>query len=165
MTDPAPRWLDDGEMETWSALAALVIRLPAALDAQLRRDSGLSHFEYQVMAGLSESSSRTMRMSILAALADGSLSRLSQVIAKLERRGWVTRAPDPSDGRFTLATLTNAGYAQVVDAAPGHVETVRRLVLDPLTKAQQRQLGQISRRVLDAVDPDSPIPRRPGEVC
>src|SRR3954462_4552588 len=89
-----PRWLDDDELETWMSLASLLIRLPTALDAQLLREAGISHFEYQVLAGLSESAERTMRMSVLAALADGSLSRLSQVVSRLERRGWVRRSPD-----------------------------------------------------------------------
>src|SRR5215813_11785009 len=109
MTREEPRWLDAHERETWLALASVLIRLPAALDAQLQRDAGISHFEYQVLAGLSMSPGRTLRMSVLAALAEGSLPRLSQVVARLEKRGWVRRAPDPADGRFTLAILTDDG--------------------------------------------------------
>jgi DNA-binding MarR family transcriptional regulator len=93
-------------------------------------------------------------MSELAVLAESGLPRLSQVVARLEKRGWITRAPDPTDGRYTLATLTEEGWAKVVDTAPGHVETVRRLVLDPLTKAQLRQLREISRRIMTAIDPE-----------
>jgi DNA-binding MarR family transcriptional regulator len=126
---------------------------PAALDAQLHRDAGISHFEYQVLALLSEAPGRTLRMSELAAQAGGSLPRLSQVVARLERRGWVRRAPDPADGRYTLATLTGQGQAKVIAAAPGHVQEVRRLVHDPLTKTQSRQLRDISQRILRAIDP------------
>jgi DNA-binding MarR family transcriptional regulator len=151
-----PRWLDAEERQAWLALISVMIRLPSALDAQLQRDAGLSHFEYQVMAGLSESHDRTLRMSVLALLAEGSLSRLSQVVSRLEKRGWIRRAPDPTDGRYTLAELTDAGYAKVVASAPGHVEAVRRLVFDPLTKAQTRQLREIGRRVMTAIDPDDP---------
>jgi DNA-binding MarR family transcriptional regulator len=129
------------------------IRLPAALDAQLRRDAGISHFEYQVLALLSEAPGRTLRMSELAALAGGSLPRLSQVVARLERRGWVRRTPDPADGRYTLATLTGQGQAKVTQAAPGHAREVRRLVFDPLTKTQTRQLREISRRITRAIGP------------
>lgn len=161
--DDEPRWLGHDELATWMSLARLLIRLPAALDAQLLRDAGVSHFEYQVLAGLSESPDRSMRMSVLAALADGSLSRLSQVVSRLERRGWVTRSPDPVDGRYTLATLTDEGWDKVVATAPGHVETVRRLVFDPLTAAQQRQLGSIGRRIGAAVGPDDACrTHRPG---
>ena len=86
-----PRWLDAEESQAWRALASTLVRLPAALDAQLRRDAGLSHFEYQVLALLSEAPGRTLRMSELATLAEGSLPRLSQVAARLEQRGWVRR--------------------------------------------------------------------------
>ena len=151
-----PRWLDADERQTWLALVSLLIRLPAALDTQLRRDAGISHFEYAVMAALSEVPERTMRMSELAMLAEGSLPRLSQVVGRLEERGWVRRAPDPADGRYTLAILTGEGWAKVAETAPGHVEEVRRLIFDPLTKAQSRQLGGIGRRIMRAIDPDGP---------
>lgn len=153
----APReshWLDAEETQTWLALAGALIRLPAALDAQLRRDAGISHFEYQVLALLSEAPDRTLRMSELATRAEGSQSRLSQVVARMEQRGWVRRTPDPADGRYTLAILTDQGLAKVTEAAPGHVEEVRRLVFDPLTKAQSRQLREIGRRIMRATDTD-----------
>jgi DNA-binding MarR family transcriptional regulator len=136
----------------------VLIRLPSALDAQLQRDAGISHFEYQVLAALSEAPGRALRMSTLAMLAEGSLARLSQAVGRLERRGWVRRRPDPDDGRYTLAILTELGWDVVVATAPGHVEEVRRLVFDPLTKAQVRQLGEIGRRIMRAVDPDDRCP-------
>ena len=153
-----PRWLDAEERQAWLALASALNRLPAALDAQLRRDAGISHFEYQVLALLSEAPDRTLRMSALATLAEGSLPRLSQVVARLEQRGWVRRTPDPADGRYTLAILTDQGLAKVTEAAPGHVQEVRRLVFDPLTKAQSRQLREIGRRIMRAIDPDNHRP-------
>jgi DNA-binding MarR family transcriptional regulator len=153
MTTPQePRWLDAEERQAWLALASLLIRLPSALDAQLERDAGTNHFEYMVLAGLSEAPGRTLRMSVLAMLAQGSLPRLSQVVSRLEKRG----SPDPSDGRYTLATLTDEGWAKVAATAPGHVEAVRRLVFDPLTKAQSRQLRDIGRRIMRAIDPGDP---------
>ena len=123
---PEPRWLSDEEMQAWLVLAGLMIRLPSALDTQLRQDAGISHFEYQVLAVLSMSAQRTLRMSVLASFAEGSLSRLSQVVGRLESRGWVRRTPDPDDGRYTLAILTDAGWEKVVASAPGHVEAVRQ---------------------------------------
>jgi DNA-binding MarR family transcriptional regulator len=153
-----PRWLDAEESQAWRALAKTLARLPAALDAQLRRDAGISHFEYEVLALLSEAPGRTLRMSTLAMWAGGSLPRLSQVVARLEQRGWVRRTPDPDDGRYTLAILTGQGQAKVTQAAPGHVQEVRRLVFDPLTKAQSRQLGEIGRRITRAIDPDDHRP-------
>jgi DNA-binding MarR family transcriptional regulator len=149
-----PRWLDDDESQAWLALASTLIRLPSALDEQLRRDAGISHFEYQVLARLSQVPDRTLRMSVLAVQTEGSLPRLSQVVARLEQRGWVRRTPDPEDGRYTLAILTDEGRTKVDQAAPGHVEEVRRLVFDPLTKTQTRQLREIGRRITHAIDPD-----------
>lgn len=158
-----PRWLDAEERQTWFALLSLLIRLPSALDGQLQRDAGVSHFEYQVLAGLYEATDHTMRMSELAVLAEGSLSRLSQVVSRLEKRGWVRRTPDPTDGRYTLAVLTEPGQAKVLATAPGHLETLRRLVFAPLTGAQQRTLRQIGRRVTHAIDPNDPCLRhQPG---
>jgi DNA-binding MarR family transcriptional regulator len=148
-----PRWLDAEERAAWLSLVSLLIKLPAALDAQLQRDAGLSHFEYNVLAGLSDAPGGALRMSVLAAHADGSLPRLSQVVARLERRGLVRRTADPDDGRYTLAVLTDAGRDTVAAAAPGHVEAVRDLVFDPLTKAKVRQLRDICLRILSVVDP------------
>jgi DNA-binding MarR family transcriptional regulator len=162
-----PRWLSEEEMESWLALIGVLIRLSAALDRQLQRDAQISHFEYQVVAGLSMSPDHTMRMSDLAALSDGSLSRLSHVVKRLEKRGWVRRAPDPDDGRYTLAALTEEGLKKVEQTAPGHVDAVRRFVFDPLTKAQTRQLRDIGRRITLAIDPDDtclgPPPQRTSE--
>jgi DNA-binding MarR family transcriptional regulator len=149
-----PQWLDAEEQQAWLALASIAVRLPQALDAQLRRDAGVSHFDYTVLAALSEAEGRTLRMSELAVLAEGSLSRLSQVVSRLEQKGWVSRTSDPTDGRYTLAALTEDGWDKLVDTAPGHVAEVRRLVLDPLTKAQARQLTTIGHRILRAIDPN-----------
>jgi DNA-binding MarR family transcriptional regulator len=150
--DDEPRWLTPDEMEAWLALAAMLIKLPAALDAQLQRDAGITHFQYLVLANLSEAPGRTRRMSELAELTNGSLSRLSHVMSRLEDRGWVRREPCPENGRYTNAVLTCAGWDKVVATAPGHVETVRQLVIDALTGAQRRQLRDIGRRVLARVE-------------
>jgi DNA-binding MarR family transcriptional regulator len=149
-----PRWLNSDEREAWLTLVGVMMKLPSALDAQLQRDAGLSHFEYMVLAGLSEAPDRTRRMSDLAGFTESGLPRLSQVVSRLEKRGWVRRSPDPTDGRITLATLTDDGWAKIVGTAPGHVQAVRTLVFDPLTKAQSRQLGSIGKRILSVLDPD-----------
>jgi DNA-binding MarR family transcriptional regulator len=153
-TSDEPQWLNADERRAWLTLASVTMRLLPALDAQLRRDAGISHFEYQVMAALSEAPEHTLRMSELAVLAEGSLSRLSQVVARLEEKNWVRRTPDPVDGRYTLAILTDDGWHKVVATAPGHVNEVRRLVFDPLTKTQTNQLTTIGQRIMRAIDPD-----------
>jgi DNA-binding MarR family transcriptional regulator len=154
------RWLSDTEMAAWMPFSAMLICLLTALDTQLRRDAKLSLFGYFVLAGLSEAPERTLPMSHVAVLAGGSLSRLSHAVSALERQGWVTRHPAPDDRRITLATLTEAGYAKVVESAPAHVETVRRLVIDPLTKQQLNQLGQVSETILtELTAPSELLPR------
>jgi DNA-binding MarR family transcriptional regulator len=157
---PEPRWLDKDDRVAWAAFASMLWWLPAALDDQLQRDSGLSHFEYGILAALSSAEGATLRMSELAIYANGSLSRLSRAVARVEARGWVTRKPDPADGRYTLATLTNHGRAVLVKAAPGHVEAVNRLVFDVLTRVQARQLGIIARRILSAIDAQTDLTSR-----
>jgi DNA-binding MarR family transcriptional regulator len=149
----SPRWLSPDELRAWLPVGGLLLKLPAALDAQMQRDSGLSHFEYLVLANLSEAPDRTRRMSSLAALANGSLSRLSHVVKRLEARGWVERKACPSDGRYTNAVLTAAGWEKVLASAPGHVEAVRTLILDALSTAELDQLGAVARRILDRLEP------------
>ena len=146
-TAPEPNWLDDEEMDAWIQVAAALARLPHALDAQLLRDAQITHFEYEVMAALSEAPDRTLRMSQLAELSYGSLSRLSHVVGRLEKRGWVRRHPCPENGRFTNAVLTESGWEKVVATAPGYVTNVRELVIDRLTRAQLRQVAAIGRRI------------------
>jgi DNA-binding MarR family transcriptional regulator len=131
-----PPWLSDQERDTWLEVATIALQLPGLLDAQLQRDADLGLFEYMVMSWLSMSPDRRLRMGELAQLARGSMSRLSNVVKRLEQRGFVQRGPDPTNGRYTLAILTEAGWATVVQAAPGHVRAVRRYVLDPLTAEQ-----------------------------
>jgi DNA-binding MarR family transcriptional regulator len=152
-TPSEPQWLSSDERQAWLTFVGVMMRLPAALDAQLQRDAGLSHFEYMVLAGLSEAPERTRRMSDLAGFTESGLPRLSQVVGRLEKRGWVHRSPDPSDGRITLATLTQDGWEKLVQTAPGHVQAVRALVFDPLTKPQSRHLSDISQRIMRAIDP------------
>jgi DNA-binding MarR family transcriptional regulator len=147
-SDCEPRWLSADELEAWKAVISLLLLLPGALDAQLQRDAGLSMFEYAVLSSLSISDDRTVRMSELAELASGSLSRLSNVVTRLERRSLVRRIPDPVDGRCTDAVLTDQGWDLVVQAAPGHAAAVRQLVLDPLTDAQVHSLGEAGEQIV-----------------
>ncbi|WP_116452533.1 MarR family winged helix-turn-helix transcriptional regulator [Blastococcus litoris] len=153
-----PRWLDAGERAAWLSLAGVITLLPGALDAQLQRDAGLSHFEYMVLAMLSERPDRTARMSELAALANGSLSRLSHVARRLEDQGYLVREACADDRRATNAVLTDAGWDKVVATAPGHVAAVRRLVFDALGPEQAEQLRHIGGRILDRVDPGGSCP-------
>lgn len=147
-----PRWLTDDEMVTWLTLIGVAMELPPALDAQLRRDSGLSHFDYYVMAILSEAPARTLQMSELAERTNSTLSRLSHAVTKMERAGWVRRDTSPHDARVTIAILTEAGWERVRDAAPGHVERVRTLIFDSISPDDVAALGRILGPVKAALD-------------
>jgi DNA-binding MarR family transcriptional regulator len=147
-------WLDASEREAWLRLIAVVELLPSTLDAQLRTSAGLTHFEYFVLAMLSEAPERTLRMTALALRTNATLPRLSHVVRRLEDRGLVERFPCPEDGRATNARLTGDGWDAVVAAAPGHVTTVRRHVLDPLTREQVTQLRDIADALLTRLDPE-----------
>lgn len=140
-------WLTADEKEAWTGLVSLVLLLPGKLESPLQHEAGLTLFEYLTLSHISEAPKRRLRMSELAYLANGSLSRLSNVVKRFERRGWVTRSPDPDDGRYTIAALTDLGYDIVVTAAPTHVRTVRQIVLDPLTAADQRALTRIAAKL------------------
>ncbi|WP_138946226.1 MarR family winged helix-turn-helix transcriptional regulator [Plantibacter sp. M259] len=148
------RWLSADEQRSWVRFAAVLELLPAALDLQLTRDEHLTHFDYFTLAMLSETPDRTLRTSALAARTNATLPRLSRVLTRLEEAGFVARTPCPEDRRATNVTLTDAGWDKVVQAAPGHVEHVRSLVLDALTPAQIEQLGEISAALLTKLDPD-----------
>ena len=159
--------LGDDRLAAWAAIATLLERLPAALDAQLQRDSGLTHYEHGLLFALDSAPRHTLRLSVLAGYANSTLSRLSRAISRLERKGWVTREIDPTDGRFTLAVLTDNGHALVAGATPAHHALVEELVFDSLTAAQVRQLAEISARIATAIDstaPWTPTDRRSEDV-
>src|ERR1700761_1420036 len=145
-----PRWLTDEEQRAWRRFVEVLVKVPAALEAQLQRDAGITHMGYVVLFNLSEQDDRRMAMSRLAKKASASLSRLSHVVARLEAQGWVRRERDPEDGRVQIAVLTDPGYAKVVSSAPGHVEAVQQLVFDRLSPAQMRQLTKLSEALLAA---------------
>ena len=157
------RWLSDTELSAWLRFAAVMEILPRMLDAQLLRDEGLTHFDYFTLAMLSEAPRRTLRMSILAGRTNATLPRLSKVMSRLEADGLVERRPCPQDRRATNAVLTAKGWRKVVHAAPAHVETVRRNVIDVLSPTQVTQLSAIMDRLLARLDPDRQIMRAPGE--
>ncbi|MCM4080803.1 MarR family winged helix-turn-helix transcriptional regulator [Paractinoplanes hotanensis] len=144
-----PRWLTDEQQQTWRRFIEVLIRVPAALEAQLQRDAGLTHMGYIVLVSLSEQPDRRLAMSKLAKAVSASLSRLSHVVARLEGQGWVHRERDPQDGRVQIAVLTEDGFTKIKESAPGHVEAVQQLVFDRLSPAQVRQLNKLAETLLD----------------
>ncbi|MFC4589145.1 MarR family winged helix-turn-helix transcriptional regulator [Sphaerisporangium corydalis] len=142
------RWLDDDEQRSWRTFLWASQLLHESLDRQLQRDSGMPHTYYMILAMLSEAPGRSMTMTELARRVRSSASRLSHAVSKLETLGWVCRGKRPGDARTTVATLTDEGFAALAEAAPGHVEEVRRVLFDRLTPEQAEQLRDIFEVVL-----------------
>jgi DNA-binding MarR family transcriptional regulator len=151
-----PAGLSGDRLAAWASIATLLERLPSALDAQLQRDSGVTHYEHGLLFALDSAPGRTLRLSVLAGFASSTLSRLSRAISRLEKKGWVRREIDPTDGRFTLAILTDDGHALVAGSTPAHHALVEKLVFDSLTAAQVKQFAEISKRVAIAIDATAP---------
>ena len=141
-------WLDDAQQSAWRRLITVVELLPGALDSQLRRDAGLSHFDYFTLAMLSEAPEHTLRMTALAELTHSTLPRLSHVVSRLEERGYIERTPCPEDRRATNAGLAASGWRKVVESAPGHVGAVRDLVFAELEPSDVADLDRIMGRIL-----------------
>jgi DNA-binding MarR family transcriptional regulator len=150
--EPDVKWLTAEELDSWLSVVRLMTWLPWSIDQQLQRDSKLGMVDYQVMAILSESPQGTMRLSSLAEVTNASLSRLSRVVTRLEKRGLVRREPDATDGRFTKAILTDEGLHALAEAAPGHLAHVRSLVIDVLSPEQLRRLGRDADRIMARID-------------
>jgi DNA-binding MarR family transcriptional regulator len=156
-------WLSAEQLHDWQALVTMLMRLPTAMDGQLRREAGVNLFEYHVLAALSAAPDRTLVLSDLAGLARGSLSRLSHAITRLERAGWVVRRSCTDGGiRRGEALLTDAGWAKLKEIAPGHVRQARRLVVDVLAPGQLTALGDAARAITTAIAAQAPPSGDPG---
>ena len=142
------RWLDEDEQVTWRTYLAATKAIGEAIDSQLERDMNIPHTYYEILVRLSEEPSKMLRMSQLAELCLASRSRLSHAVTRLEERGWVVRRACPDDGRGMLAALTDEGMAAVTDAAPGHVDAVRKQIFDHLSDEQIKQLREIGEAIL-----------------
>jgi len=142
-----PRWLDETEMRAWTGL----LRMGWLIEVGIGRDlteAGLSFPDYHVLASLSETPGHRMRITDLAARISWSKSRLSHQLSRMEARGLVCRNTCPSDARGALAVLTPAGLEAIQNAAPGHVESIRRHLLQPLSPEQVEALADIAEAVL-----------------
>jgi DNA-binding MarR family transcriptional regulator len=143
MVDTQVRWLTSEEQRAWRLFLTATQTLFSAVEGQLQRDSAIPHGYYEILVRLSEADGRSLRMSQLAEASTSSKSRLSHAVARLEERGWVERLDCPTDRRGQVARLTDAGFAALEAAAPGHAEQVRRSMFDRLTSDQVAQLAAI----------------------
>lgn len=148
------RWLTADEQLAWRTFLTACQSLFSAIDAQLLRDSDIPHGYYEILVRLSETPGRALRMTQLAEASTSSKSRLSHAVARLEERGWVRRTDCPTDRRGQIAQLTDEGFAALAAAAPGHVDQVRRSLIDRLTAEQVEQLREIGAAIIEGTDPD-----------
>ena len=143
--------MSEDEQCTWRAFLTAMRLLTDQLDRELQRDANIPHTYYEILVALSEAPGRRLRMNHLADMCQSSRSRLSHAVNRLEEAGWVRREACPTDKRGALAVMTDAGFAAIEAAAPGHVEGVRRHVFDVLSPEQVRQLGEISTAIRDGL--------------
>jgi len=149
------RWLNDDEQATWRAFLEANRIVFEQIETQLQRQSGVPHTYYEILVRLSEAPDRSLRMSELASRSFSSRSRLSHAVARLSEMGWVERVDCPTDRRGQIARLTETGFAGLAQAAPGHVETVRKQIFDALSPDQVGALRSISEALL----------KHAGETC
>jgi DNA-binding MarR family transcriptional regulator len=154
-----PRWLDAQEQRAWRSFLAATRLLHAQLDRELQRDCRMPHTYYEILVQLSEAPDRVLRMSELADASESSRSRLSHAVTRLEEAGWVIRESCPTDRRGAFARLTDEGFAALASAAPSHVASVRRLLIDQLAAEQLEQLRVISDLVLSGLRGDDTYPQ------
>ncbi len=146
--------MDALESRAWLSLVWTAELLPAALDAQLQAESGITHFEFMVLSILQQSEGSSLRTSDLASAVNATMPRLSRVVGKLASRGLVERAGDEQDARIVNVHLTTAGRRVLVRAVPGHIALVRELVVDRLDPEQLRALADILEPLVDRLDPE-----------
>src|SRR5882757_4756354 len=138
------RWLSEAEQVIWRAYLTASVEFSAHVDRQMRRESGFPMAYYEILVSLSEAPGRCLRMNELADASLSSRSRLSHAVTSLEKNGWVARRPADGDRRGWVCELTDAGFAALAAAAPGHVTTVREKLFDVLTPEQLETLREIS---------------------
>jgi DNA-binding MarR family transcriptional regulator len=159
--DPAtedPPWLSADQLDDWVALMGLLSTLPTALDAQLKRDTGLNLYEYHILVRLGDAEQGRLPMSDLALRAQGSPSRLTHAVSRLENAGYVRKVACSDAGRRIAAILTPKGREKLEESAPGHVREARRLVIDALTASQLAALGDACRTISRVADPNLTLP-------
>ncbi|CAM5632512.1 MarR family winged helix-turn-helix transcriptional regulator [Streptomyces avidinii] len=141
--EPGPRWLTESEQDAWYAWRRMFPLVNAEIARDLNQDSGLSEADYDVLSVLGSTDGHRMRISALAELMRWSRSRLSHQLTRMEQRGVVRREEVASDGRGAEVVLTDSGVTMITEAAPLHVESVRRHLLDALAPDQLRTLAEV----------------------
>lgn len=150
-------WLSPEEQQAWRTYLRLSSLLPAHLNRQLQRDSGLTLPEYEVLVQLSEAPQQRCRPFQICAALNWEQSRLSHQLTRMQHRGLVAREECEADGRGAFVVLTATGADAIRTAAPGHVAAVRRLIFDRLDDAQRAAFEQACGAIIDALTELAPL--------
>jgi len=146
------RWLDDDEQRAWRAYVRMQGRLGAELNRRLQASSGLSLADYDVLVHLTDAPGGRLRPYELQRELHWEQSRLSHHLARMQKRGLIRREDCDEDRRGAYVLLAPAGREAITEAAPDHVETVRRLFIDALDPEQISALERLADRVLDRLE-------------
>ncbi|WP_341716639.1 MarR family transcriptional regulator [Micromonospora sp. FIMYZ51] len=142
------RWLTPDEERAWRAFRRVMVAVQTGTARDLAA-IGLSEADYEVLSTLSERPAHTSTLGEQADKMGWSRSRLSRHAARMETRGLLRREPDPSDGRGCLLVLTSEGLDALANAAPAHVESVRRHFIDRLAPRDLAAVEQLARRLAE----------------
>jgi len=156
MSYHVPR-MDERQSRAWLSLVWTAELLPAALDAQLRADWGLTHFEFMVLSTLQQAQGGMLRTKDLAESVNATLPRLSRVAGKLEERGLVVRSSDDGDARVVHVGLSREGRRALVRAIPSHIALVKDLVIDRLTPDELDALIGVLEPLVARLDPQNRV--------
>ena len=143
------RWLTEEEQRAWRGLLRMNRQLNARMNRQLQDEYGISLADYDVLVVLSEAPEGRLRVFEVTDALAWEQSRVSHQLARMQRRGLITREGCASDARGAFAVLTAAGRATIERAAPAHVAQVRQLVFDGLSHDQLTALTEVTTLVLD----------------
>jgi DNA-binding MarR family transcriptional regulator len=150
--DETPRWLEADEKAAWDSFIHMQETLIGRLSRHLQTDSGMSASDYVVLVSLTATSDGRMRLLELARMVNWEKSRMSHQVRRMAKRGLVAREECPDDARGAFVVATPAGYQAIEEAAPLHVEHVRRLFVDALTPSQLRTFARLSQRVSEHME-------------
>ena len=150
-------WLNEQEERAWRALQFMHLRVDGELARRLAAESNLSYADYQVLVALTDQPDGRVRLFELGSELGWEKSRLSHHIARMAKRGLVTKAKCPTDRRGSFVVVTEEGRAEIAAAAPSHLVAVRELFIDHLTGDQLDSIADAAEAVLAATDPDHPV--------
>jgi DNA-binding MarR family transcriptional regulator len=143
---PAGGWLEGDQQRAWLAYIRVQMRLAYEMNRQLLADRDLSLPDYDVLTALSVADGGRMQVTVLAAHIGWERSRVSHHVRRMSARGLVTCGLSAADRRVTEVGLTGRGRQALEDAAPGHVDLVRRLFFGGLPDGLVRPLSEANHR-------------------